>query len=548
LAWLLLLSPLAHAQQVHAWLERDRIGLGETTTLNVEVEGATVATPDYSPLLRDFRLSGNSSSRSYQSVNGRSQAHTLFAVALQPMREGVIDIPSLQVGAATTPRLALTVTAAADVPAHAGDDAFVEAEADTQAPWVQQAVGYVVRLYTAVPLVSGQLDQPPPEGASLQRVGDDVRYSRNTGGRRYSVVERHYLLVPEHSGTLAIPAAQFRGRAVAGFIDDFFGDGQVPLQASGPTRVLDVRAIPATAPQPWLPLHTLELRWTGTPQRARAGAAVTVTVEARADGATAAQLPALELPPVDGAQVFADPARVDQRDVDGRPQATVTRSFSIVPEAAGTLRIEGPRMGWWDVRAGSARTASPPALSLVVMAAHAQPAAPGSSAAGAQADRSGDDRHWLHVPGVQGPVRPWAFATVLFALAWLATFLWGLHRRPSGPATALQSPDTAATARTAAPAAVVHHSLRRALAEGDLAEIAAALCTTPGASAADLDALKPLLRDPRQRDAVEALQQARWGKGDAAHARAMLRAAFGDGVRIPGPDRGRVEPLPPLYP
>jgi hypothetical protein len=57
-----------------------------------------------------------------------------------------------------------------------------------------------------------------------------------------------------------------------------------------------------------------------------------------------------------------------------------------------------------------------------------------------------------------------------------------------------------------------------------------------------------LLRDPRQRDAVEALQQARWGKGDAARARALLRAAFVDGVRMPGPDRGRVEPLPPLYP
>src|SRR3546814_12672147 len=56
LALLPLLAPQAQAQQVRAWLDRDRIALGETATLNIEVEGTAPEGPDYSPLLGDFRL------------------------------------------------------------------------------------------------------------------------------------------------------------------------------------------------------------------------------------------------------------------------------------------------------------------------------------------------------------------------------------------------------------------------------------------------------------------------------------------------------------
>ena len=101
---------------------------------------------------------------------------------------------------------------------------FIEAEADTRAPWVQQSVGYTLRLYYATPLVSGQLDQPTPEGAAVQRVGSDLQYSREIGGRRYTVVERRFVIVPERSGALTIPAARFEGTGVGGFFDDLFGE------------------------------------------------------------------------------------------------------------------------------------------------------------------------------------------------------------------------------------------------------------------------------------------------------------------------------------
>jgi hypothetical protein len=541
LSALSLLAPPAQAQQLRSWLDRDRIALGETATLNIEIEQADADAPDYSPLLGEFRLSGNTSSRSFESVNGVSRARTLFAVALQPRREGVIGIPGLLVGGQRTQPLTLTVTPSAATPAHAGGVVFIEAEADAQQPYVQQAVGYTVRLYYATPLVSGQLDQAEPDGASLQRIGDDVQYAREISGRRYTVVERHYLLIPERSGTLAIPGAQFRGRGAGGFFDDLFGDGQRELQASGAPRVLDVRAIPASAPQPWLPLRALGLRWLATPQDARAGEAVAVTVEATADGATAAQLPELQLPSIPGAQVFADPPQSDETFVDGRPQVKLVRRCSIVPAQAGTLRVAGPKLPWWDVRAGSARTASLPDIEI-----HVAPGANGPGAAPAAptaATDAGDGRGWMRVPGVQGEVRPWAFAAVVFALLWLITFMWGLHRHPQALPAA-----TDGSASGKAPPAASPMLLKRALDNGDLGDVADALRAMAVPPVSDLDALKLRLADARQRDAVDALQRARWGDGDGTVARAALRAAFRHGPQWREPVAAQASPLPPLYP
>lgn len=540
-----LLPPPARAQQLRAWLDRDRIALGETATLNIQSNRGVVDPPDYSPLLRDFRLSGNTSSRSFERVNGVSRTRTLFAVALQPRRDGVIGIPSLLVSGQRTQPLTITVTPQAAAPAQAGGVVFIEAETDAQQPYLQQAVGYTLRLYSAIALISGQLDQAMPDGASLQRIGDDVQYSREISGRRYNVIERHYLLIPERSGTLKLPGAQFSGRGVGGFFDDFFGDGQRELRASGPSQQLQVRQIPDQAPQPWLPLRALNLRYLATPQRARAGEAVSVTLEVTADGATAAQLPELQLPAIAGAQVFPDPPQTDERFDDARPQVRVTRKFSVVPAQAGSLRLRGPRMDWWDVRSGTGRTASLPDIDLkVAVGANGFGTASATAIAAASGDVPTDDnRGGIRVPGVQGPVQPWAFAAAVFALLWLVTLMWALHRHPQ-----LASHADGPVPQSAPPTRVTVVRLLRALDSGGLDEVAEALCAMALPAADDCDEVHERLEDPAQRTAVAMLQRARWGGGDGVAARAALRDAFKRGPRWRRATPPSESSLPPLYP
>ncbi|GAB3342096.1 BatD family protein [Marilutibacter aestuarii] len=561
-AWLMLMlfaTPASAAPR--AWLDRDRIVLGETVTLNIEA-GLLSSAPDYSPLEGDFRLSGHSSQRGFSGGTGQSASYTLFAVALRPLRDGVLTIPALAVGNERTAPLTLVVGPAPDEsPAQARGDLFIESVPDDTRPYVQQSVGWVVRLFSAVPIVSGTLDQPAPEGASFQRVGDDAQYSRTINGRQYQVVERRFMLVPERSGSLQVPGASFEGRGTSGLFDDMFGGGRGGrLSAQVGPRTLHVQPVPDQAPQPWLPLHDLKLRYRANPAELRQGLAATLTIEAIADGATGAQMPDLELPPIDGVQVFPERAQVDERFVDGRPRATVTRSFSLVPGRPGAVSLSGVRMGWWDVKAGQAREARLPPLEWTVQPGAAgldTPPAPaqlpslarGRDTGGPPDEAPGASTEGapLAALGMHGDRAAWVASTVLFAVLWLLTLLLALHWRHQRTLAAAGggTPAGAPGARSRpAPGA-----LRKALDTGSFEDVVQVLGAMADPPVRSVDALLARLASPDQRQALEAMQQARWADGDGPSARAMLREAFADGPRWTPRERPAGESLlPPLYP
>jgi len=549
LFWLLACAGAVHAQ-TRAWLDRDHVAEGEVVTLTIETD-QTGAAPDYAPLQADFALGGRSSGRQARMANGRISNAALFGVVLTPRRSGVLVVPPLQVGAARTAPLQLTVEAA-PVASRAGDAvAFVETEVDDPQPYVQQSVGVVVRLYFATQLASGELDLATPASASLQRVGEDRSSVREVGGRRYNVVERRFLLIPERSGPLRLEGARFSGRGVGGLFDDFLGRGNGALNARAPDQTLQVRAVPDAAPQPWLPLKDLRLRYTAAPQAARVGEAVTIEVEATAVGATRAQFPELPVPSLgDAAQVFAEPPQYDETFDGGGPQLKLTRRYSIVPQQPGTLAVPGLRMRWWDVRAAEARTAALPDLSLSVAPGRAgavpPPQVPDAAAAPTPMPAAADGA--IALPGDRGvPGRLWPLLAAGFALLWLATLVWALTRRRAsrrGAATAEHE------ARPRAVAGATHSlaDLRRALDAGDLDDVEQALRGMARPAVADLDELAARLDSAAQRQALNTLRRARWAGGSGTEARAALRAAFAGGPAWRTDAATPAAPLPPLYP
>jgi len=533
LAWLLWAVVLPVQAQTRAWLDRAQVTYGETATLNIQTN-QSVASIDYAPLQRQFDVGGQTVRRSYQLSNGRSTTTSLFAVGLRPRGPGVFTVPALRVGNTTTAPLRLTVVAPSVLPASGDADAFVETVVDAARPYVQQAVGVQVRLHYAVPLMSGQLDQDPPAGASLRQVGEDLTYQRQIAGRRYNVVERRFLLIPERSGMLVLPGARFNGQTMGGFFDQVFDDGRKAVSAASAAKRLDVQPIPAQAPQPWLPLHDLKLRYAQAPTQARAGEAVAVEIEVIADGASVAQLPPVTLAETPGAQIFAEPPQVDEQFVDGRPRSILRRRISIVPLQGGTLSIGGPRIEWWDAAQGVARTAMLPPLQLQV--------APGEGVVPNPADAStkpeiGAGRGESAAAGdtVMSRWWPWLLLAVVVLLGALAWWRW-----PRPPQAVATEPDVV----EARPVP----TLQAALAAGDLAVIAQALSAAAGAQCDDLDTVRTRLGDTTQVDAVSQLQAARWGAGDTASALAALRSAFARGARWRVAARASESLLPPLYP
>ncbi len=531
---------MAHAQ-TRAWLDRDSINQGESVTLNVETDQGQA--PDFTPLRADFALSNQSSNRQMQMRNGVVSSTALFAVALSPQRTGTLVIPALRVGNAQTAPLQLVVGQAPIASRDSNALAFIETEVDDAQPYVQQSVGVVVRLFFATQLASGELVLDTPAGASLQRVGDDRTSTREIGSRRYNVVERRFLLVPERSGPLQVKGARFSGQGVGGFFDDFFGRDSGQLSARGPDQTLQVRATPADAPQPWLPLKGLQLRYTAAPKQGRTGEAITIVVEASANGVTKAQFPELPVPSLgDSAQVFAEPPQYDETFNGGSPQLKLTRRYSIVPQQPGTLTVPGIGMEWWDVQAGQARTATLPDLQLQIAQGSGGIAAPPLVQQAQTATA---------VPGpalavAESTARPWLWPALAagFALLWLATLVWGLSRRAASVDQRERGvPRSAETHGSRYSQA----DLRRALDTGGLDEVVHILAAMAGVD--DLDAVMAKLDDESQRQALERMQRARWaGEGDVAAARARLREVFRQGPHWRGRAVAEKPVLDPLYP
>ncbi len=570
-ALLWLCAPAAWAQS-RAWVDRDRIAYEETTVLHLEINvNAAQSIPDLSTIAQDFRIVDQNVQHKVMLQNGSMTLHINMRLTLQPTRAGELEIPSMQIGNERTRSLRVWVAppvapqAPVAPPAAARTDPiFIETRVDSVTPYVQQTVGYTVRLfYESGLLIDGRLDHDPPEGATLQKIGDDQQRMQTVGGTAYNVLERRFLLIPERSGVVTVPAARFLGRGI-GMFDSVFGDARKELRVRGDPVVLQIKPIPATAPQPWLPLRGLRLRYIEAPKSLRVGESAAVTIEAVADGTIASQLPELKLGTATGAQLFPEPPQPDDRFVDDRPQATVVRRVMVVAVREGALRIAGPRIAWWDTEAGVARIAALP--DIAVRVSPGATAATAADIAAADAAAAGEAPPWH----AWRPQNRWAWALLVLPIFWIIAMgfgwqLWTTRRRQlaaanttaagnasPNPASARQ-PGSASTSPTAAaPRAVPPADAKawaNALARGNVAEISRLLCAMASPAVADLDAVHARLADPAQRAAVDALQRARWGDGDAAAAVAAMRGAFAAGPRwrtAPAPTAPVV--LPPLYP
>lgn len=347
-------ASFVQAAEVRARLDRDTVHMGETVTLNVEAEGSGGDMPDFSALDADFIQLGTSSSSSINMIDGRTSAKQLWAVGLQPKHEGRITIAPVALGGARSEALVLTVlpAQAASVD-HAGDEVFMEVSAEPKAPYVQQQVRVTVALYFSVNLAAGNLDDPHAEGAVVQKLGQDRNYRAQRGERVYQVIERHYALIPEKSGSLVLPALNFRGRAIGNDpAAQFFGRGR-EIATRSDAITLDIRPRPSTAVAgAWLPAQTLDYAMQGPPagSSARVGEPVTITLSLKAQGLGFEQLPELALPLIEGAEIYPDKPITRTRDDGTWLFGESERKFAIVPTRAGTLRIPALAQAWWDVQ------------------------------------------------------------------------------------------------------------------------------------------------------------------------------------------------------
>lgn len=531
------------AGQTRAWFDRDSVQLGETVTLNVETT-ESASEPDFSVLETDFELLGRSSSSSVSIVNGSASSTMLWAVGLKPRREGTLTVPALSVGKSTTAPIVLAVGAAPDVAAaNPGDDFFIEVTAEPLTAYVQQQVRVTVKFFYAVNLTDGAVEELSAADAVVQKLGQDRSYDVERSGRRYRVLERRYAVTAQKSGTLQLPALNFRGRALSGNDPNamFFGRGRAVTTRSEALSVAIHPRPPGSGDGAWLPAQSLQLQAEGADgsTRGRVGEPLTITLTIVAQGLGFEQLPELQLPPIDGADIYPDKSVTRSRESGGWIIGERSRKFAIVPTRAGTLHVPPAVLDWWDTTTDTAAKAQTPEITVEVAdAAPGAVPAPAAPAAGAGA--------MVAVPGeAELHIAFWRFVALFFLALWLLTLaIWFVSRRrghghasPAVPATAVFSP--------------TRRSFEQAVAAGDVAAAAQRLLAwahSEGLRASHLGELAAQLDSAAQRDAIEHLQAVLYGGGDAAMLRDLatpFAAGFSRVPRTAANEDGSV--LPPLW-
>ena len=552
---LLLLASSGANAAVRAWLDRDHVALGENITLTIESDGSP-GKPDLTSLRKDFEVHGIATGSQTSIVNGSMRSTMQWSVTLQPRHAGLIDIPAFLVGSEKTPALRVGVdnpAATAATPPGAADAShdgpansavIVESSLAPERPYVGQAAIYTLRLSSAVALLDASLDVPTTNDGDLRQIGDDERDSVMLQGHRYDVIQRHYLILPEHSGTLRIPAPVFQGRTMpnlGGAFDDDLSSGG--LRTTGKAIEVQVRPKPPQAADPWLPARSMRLTIEPVAATPHAGEPFSLLIREDGEGVTAAQLPEISLPAIDGAQVYPEPSSTVDHAHGGVLQAERSRRFAIVPDHEGDLRLPALSIPWWNVANDRAEVAR-----LELPTLHVTPGTAMQGRSGA-IHATGTPSSAPILGGDANELRRWQIASAILAALLVCSLWWGWRR---GRGLAPDGDDgEAVDVSNEAPA------LATALERGVPAAIVQALLDAAARGTPHEDRPRHLaevarrLDDPSQHDAVLAFDASRWrAGGDPLQAVARLREAFARPPRWR--ISARLEPgigaLPPLYP
>lgn len=494
------LPALAH---VSAWLDRDRVAPGDTVRLTLERDGQGGGDPDLAPLKNDFDILGQSSGSSVQIINGHMSSRRQLVLTLSPHHAGNLAVPSLAWDGERTPALLLMVggqgSAANGATADAGTPrVFLETTVAPKQPYVQAAVTVTVRLHTAEPLYQASLDLPQSGDALVQQLGDDRRSSETRNGRDYRVIERRYLVFPQHSGALKLDGAVLDAQVADhsaqdpsggdpfGSIfgrDPFGGTVTRPLRLHGAPIALQVRARPAAAGGgDWLPAQKLTLSAQWTPGKGiHAGDPLTLHLTLRAEGLTAAQLPDLgaRIAPPAGLRAYPDKAQLDTDTKGDTVVGTRTQDIAFIADRAGPVTIPALHLSWWDTGADAPREATLAARTVdflpapgTASPAAAQPAPPVSLAPSRTSPATGPAPAIAATAPGTAPrfAAVWPWLSLALALLWLATLAaWWWSRRARAPAkpAAARVPVRRGGDAAASTAAEARAAFQRACREND---------------------------------------------------------------------------------
>lgn len=430
--------------------------------------------------------------------------------------------------------------------AESGAEVFVKLTLGAPPAYVQGAVPLTVQVVSDTKLYQARVDLADSPDLRVQRVGKDVSSQETVNGRRYQLITRHYALLPQRSGEIALDGPVLDAEVADAkdtadpILNSLFSQLQISggLGAMQPLRVHGDPIRLVVQPRPsdiggtdWLPAQqmTLEDRWPASGEAVAAGQPVTRHLRLTAVGLSASQLPDLStllaLPP--GVKAYpGEPTLADDMQ-DGRVVGRREQDVALIADRAGSFELPALRVPWWNAADQQPGEAVLPAHTLVVTgggtSAAAPPAARPSTAPRTAVAASAVEPAVTAPRGDATSVSAWVGVSAAMALLWLGTlgaWVWTRRRGPRPDSASPVQPSTApalseATARRTLLQACRDHDPRAAR----QAVLAWGRATGPQQASIGIHALARRLGDPALTDALHELERACLGpaawKGDA---------------------------------
>ena len=415
-------APARQEVTASAHLDRGEVGVGQTFTLNVVLEG--VQRFDQDPVLPDMSafstFLGSGTQTSVQIVNGRTTVSLTVQYRFQATAEGTFEIAPVTVEAgnqtlATDP-LSLRISSSPPAPGARGggapqpaddgavgpDDLFIVAEPNKRRVRENEPVIVEYRLYTRVDVTSYGVTRlpstagfwveefdPPAQPQVEQVVRDGVQYA--------TAVIRKVALYPTGPGAKTLEPlaveAQIRvrrrsrdpfGDLFGGLFDrgSLFGE-TVPAGAASRPVEIEVDALPAAGRPAGFTGLVGDLAVESSVDRDSLAANEAVTLRVRVSGSgnlKALAPPELALPPT--VESFPPELTDRLRTTDAGVSGSRTWEYVLIPRAPGTLTVPGMEMAYYDAEAGRYETAAAPPVDLLVTGRAVEDALPGARARG----------------------------------------------------------------------------------------------------------------------------------------------------------------------
>lgn len=471
LSWLLLSASPTWSEAI-ASVDRTEVAMDESFSLILTVSELRVfSQPDLTPLEADFHVLGTSQSSNTSIVNGKLTSSTRWTVQLMPKRPGKTSIPPIEIGKEKTHTIELAVNGQGQGSKATNDDSIVlEAELSENTAYVTAQVILTVRVSMAQS-ARFQLEEPELDDAMVQQISE-TSYQQIRGGRRFQVTEYAFAIFPSVTGELVIRplnlVAEIMANRPRSMFDPMLGQSKRVLRRTEPLTLNVIPAADGIAAADWLPASAVSLtqQWSGDIQQLKVGESITRTIELKAQGVMASQLPPLFLPNVDGLKLYPDqPSASDEQDADGITGKRVER-IAIVATKPGRYELPEQQLQWWDVNSNEARSATLAAISFEVEASAAKPVIQDNAIA-EQPPRTVAPTLPLEPSRAWYQYRQWWWITALLVLTCLALGLLYLRARRQ-----IQQPEPTPASEETTPRidseAQAYQQLRTACGSGDV--------------------------------------------------------------------------------